>query len=103
MVGHPEVITSSQQGPLSRPPFLRYCAHPVTTAPRSPIPLPFVRKATLLYFVFVMYSYTTGSPFGLEPQVRNSSPGPPFLSHLLFPLFCFIPVSLLSAALTTPI
>src|SRR6266852_9908014 len=36
----------------------------VTTNPRPPAPA--VRRATLLYFVFVMYSYTTGGPFGLE-------------------------------------
>ncbi|MCU1243903.1 MAG: hypothetical protein JWO71_4629 [Candidatus Acidoferrum typicum] len=36
----------------------------VNTNPRAP--QPFVRKATLLSFVFVMYSYTTGGPFGLE-------------------------------------
>src|SRR5260370_30116237 len=103
MVGHPEVITSSQQGPLSRPPFLRYCAHPVTTAPRSPIPLPFVRKATLLYFVFVMYSYTTGGPIGLEEQVSNSVPGIILLYHLLIPLLLFIPIFLVVAQRTTGI
>jgi hypothetical protein len=36
----------------------------VTTNPLQPEPS--VRKATLLSFVFVMYSYTTGGPFGLD-------------------------------------
>jgi hypothetical protein len=35
----------------------------MTTHPSPPKPA--VRKATLLYFVFVMYSYTTVGPFGL--------------------------------------
>ena len=73
----------------------------MTTAPRSPIPLPVVRKATLLYFVFVMYSYTTGGPFGLEEQVSNSGPGMTLLYHLLIPLFWCIPISLVAAELTT--
>jgi hypothetical protein len=36
----------------------------VTTNPLQPEPS--VRKAILLSFVFVMYSYTTGGPFGLD-------------------------------------
>jgi amino acid transporter len=54
-----------------------------------------------LYFVFVMYSYTTGGPFGLEEQVTTSGPGLTLLYHLLLPLFWCIPVSLAAAELTT--
>jgi amino acid transporter len=64
-------------------------------------PKPGVRKATLLYFVFVMYSYTTGGPFGLEEQVSNSGPGMTLLYHLLIPFFWCIPISLVAAELTT--
>ena len=71
----------------------------MTTSPRSPLPA--VRKASLLYFVFVMYSYTTGGPFGLEDMVSNSGPGMALLYHLLVPLFWCIPISLVSAELTT--
>ena len=71
----------------------------VTANPR--LPLPAVRKATLLSFVFVMYSYTTGGPFGLEDQVSNSGPGMTLLYHLLIPLFWCIPISLVAAELTT--
>src|SRR5260370_20952612 len=63
---------------------------------------PAVRKATLLSFVFVMYSYTTGGPFGLEEQVSSSGPGMTLLYHLLIPLFWCIPISLVAAELTTP-
>jgi len=71
----------------------------VTTNPRPPRPP--IRKATLLYFVFVMYSYTTGGPFGLEEQVSNSGPGMTLLFHLLIPFFWCIPISLVAAELTT--
>lgn len=60
-----------------------------------------VRKASLFYFVFVMYSYTTGGPFGLEEQVTTSGPGMTLLYHLILPFFWCIPVSLASAELTT--
>ena len=60
-----------------------------------------VRKASLFYFVFVMFSYTTGGPFGLEAQVSTSGPGMTLLYHLLIPFFWCIPVSLVSADLTT--
>jgi amino acid transporter len=63
--------------------------------------MPAIRKATLLSFVFVMYSYTTGGPFGLEDQVGNSGPGMTLLYHLLIPLFWCIPISLVAAELTT--
>src|SRR5260221_6023920 len=71
----------------------------MTTNPR--LPAPAVRKATLLSFVFVMYSYTTGGPFGLEEQVSSSGPGMTLLYHLLIPLFWCIPISLVAAELTT--
>ena len=58
-------------------------------------------KASLFYFVFVMFSYTTGGPFGLETMVITSGPGMTLLYHLLIPFFWCIPVSLVSAELTT--
>ena len=60
-----------------------------------------VRKASLFYFVFVMFSYTTGGPFGLETMVATSGPGMTLLYHLIIPFFWCIPVSLVSAELTT--
>lgn len=59
-----------------------------------------VRKASLFYFVFVMFSYTTGGPFGLEAMVSTSGPGMTLLYLLLLPLVWCIPVSLASAELT---
>ena len=67
------------------------------TAPATSV----VRKASLFYFVFVMYSYTTGGPFGLEDQVTTSGPGMTLLYHLVLPFFWCIPVSLVSAEMTT--
>ncbi len=60
-----------------------------------------VRKASLFYFVFVMFSYTTGGPFGVEEMVTTSGPGMTLIYHLLIPLFWCIPVSLVAAELTT--
>ncbi len=60
-----------------------------------------VRKAGLFYFVFVMFSYTTGGPFGLESMVNLSGPGMTLLYLLILPFFLSIPVSLVSAELTT--
>jgi amino acid transporter len=60
-----------------------------------------VRKAGLFYFVFVMFSYTTGGPFGLEAMITTSGPGMSLLYLLILPLFLSIPVSLVSAELTT--
>jgi amino acid transporter len=60
-----------------------------------------LRKAGLFYLVFVMFSYTTGGPFGLEDMVTTSGPGITLLYLLLLPLFWCIPVSLVSAELTT--
>jgi amino acid transporter len=60
-----------------------------------------LHKASLFYFVFVMFSYTTGGPFGLESMVPTSGPGMTLLYHLVIPFFWCIPVSLVSAELTT--
>jgi amino acid transporter len=62
-----------------------------------------VRKAALLPFVFVMYAYATGGPFGLEDMVTTSGPGLTLFYHLFIPLFWCIPVSLVAAELTTAI
>ena len=51
-----------------------------------------IRKAGLFYFVFVMYSYTTGGPFGLEEMVTTSGPGMSLLYLLFLPFFLSIPV-----------
>jgi amino acid transporter len=60
-----------------------------------------VRKAGLFYFVFVMYSYTTAGPFGLEGVVTASGPGMALIYDLVLPFFWCIPMSLVSAELTT--
>ena len=61
------------------------------------------RRAGLFALVFVMYSYTTGGPFGLEDQITTSGPGLTLLYHLVLPFFWCIPVSLVVAELTTAI
>ena len=50
-----------------------------------------------------MYAYATGGPFGLEDMVTTSGPGLTLLYLLFIPLFWCIPVSLVSAELTTAI
>jgi amino acid transporter len=60
-----------------------------------------LKRVALLPFVFVMYSYTTAGPFGLEDQVSNSGPGMALLYQLLIPFFWCIPMSLVAAELTT--
>ncbi|MFZ0732249.1 MAG: APC family permease [Candidatus Sulfotelmatobacter sp.] len=60
-----------------------------------------LRKAGLFYLIFVMFSYTTGGPFGLEDMVTTSGPGITLIFLLFLPLFWCIPVSLVSAELTT--
>src|ERR1700751_1129770 len=60
-----------------------------------------LRKASLFYLVFVMFSYTTGGPFGLEDMVPTSGPGLTLIYLLVLPFFWCIPVSLVSAELTT--
>jgi amino acid transporter len=72
----------------------------VTTTSVSPAKT-IARKAGLFYFVFVMYSYTTGGPFGLEEMVTTSGPGMTLLYLLFLPFFLSIPVSLVAAELTT--
>ena len=69
----------------------------MTTEPKSSA----LRKAGLFYLVFVMFSYTTGGPFGLEDMVTTSGPGITLLYLLIIPFFWCIPVSLVSAELTT--
>ena len=59
------------------------------------------RKAGLFYLVWVMFSYTTGGPFGLEDQITTSGPGMTLIYHLVLPLFWCIPISLVAAELTT--
>jgi amino acid transporter len=60
-----------------------------------------LRKAGLFYLVFVMFSYTTGGPFGLEDMVSTSGPGMTLIYLLVLPFLWCIPVSLVSAELTT--
>jgi amino acid transporter len=60
-----------------------------------------LRKAGLFYLVFVMFSYTTGGPFGLEDMITTSGPGITLIYLLVLPVFWCIPVSLVSAELTT--
>jgi amino acid transporter len=60
-----------------------------------------LHKAGLFYLVFVMFSYTTGGPFGLEDMVTTSGPGMTLVYLLVLPFFWCIPVSLVSAELTT--
>ncbi len=62
-----------------------------------------VKKAGLLYFVFVMFAYTTGGPFGMEEMVTTSGPGLTLIYLLVIPFFWCIPVSLVAAELTTAI
>lgn len=69
---------------------------PVTNAMKSAL-----RKAGLFYFVWVMFSYCTGGPFGLEDMVTTSGPGLTLIYLLFIPLLWCVPVSLVSAELTT--
>jgi amino acid transporter len=69
----------------------------LTTPPKSST----LQKAGLFYLVFVMFSYTTGGPFGLEDMVTTSGPGMTLIYLLVLPFFWCIPVSLVSAELTT--
>jgi amino acid transporter len=71
--------------------------HSLTTPGKSST----LRKAGLFYLVFVMFSYTTGGPFGLEDMVTTSGPGMTLIFLLVLPFFWCIPVSLVSAELTT--
>ena len=60
-----------------------------------------IRKASLLYLVFTMFSYTTGGPFGIEAEVSATGPGMTLLYHLIIPFFWCIPMSLVAAELTS--
>jgi amino acid transporter len=73
----------------------------VTNAAKAPSIHSALRKAGLFYLVFVMFSYTTGGPFGLEDMVTTSGPGMTLIYLLVLPFFWCIPVSLVSAELTT--
>jgi hypothetical protein len=53
-----------------------------------------LKKAGLFYLVFVMFSYTTGGPFGLEDMVTTSGPGMTLIYLLVLPFFWCITVSL---------
>jgi hypothetical protein len=46
-----------------------------------------VNRASLFYLVFVMYSYTTGGPFGLEAEVSTAGPGMALIYFLVVPFF----------------
>ena len=63
--------------------------------------MPQAKKAGLFYFVFVMYSYTTGGPFGIEGVVASSGPGMALIYLLTLPFLWCIPMSLVAAELTT--
>jgi len=86
--------------------FLRPARRPETSIMSQQTDSPsggVLRKASLLPFVFVMYAYATGGPFGLEDMVTSSGPGLTLLYHLFIPFFWCIPVSLVAAELTTAI
>src|ERR1700751_6116955 len=60
-----------------------------------------IRRASLFYFVFVMYSYTTAGPFGLEGVVAASGPGMALIYDLVLPFCWSRPMEMVSAELTT--
>lgn len=60
-----------------------------------------LRKVGLFPFIFVMYSYNTAGPFGLEDQVRTSGPGMSLIYQLVIPFFWCIPIALVAAELTS--
>src|SRR5215469_2287433 len=55
-----------------------------------------LKKVSLFPFIFVMYSYTTAGPFGLEDQISTSGPGMALIYQLVIPFFWCIPMSLVS-------
>ncbi len=73
----------------------------MTTTTQNSTAKSVLRKAGLFYFVWVMFSYCTGGPFGLEDMVTTSGPGMSLIYLLIIPFFWSIPVSLASAELTT--
>jgi amino acid transporter len=74
---------------------------PLHSANRNSISHAALKKVGLFSFVFVMYSYNTAGPFGLEDQVRTSGPGMSLIFQLVIPFFWCIPISLVAAELTT--
>jgi len=80
-------------------PAVRIISNPVS--PKTSTTEFVIRKAGLFYFVWVMFSYTTAGPFGLEDQVTTSGPGMTLIYHLVLPFFWCIPISLVAAELTT--
>lgn len=60
-----------------------------------------LKKVGLFSFIFVMYSYNTAGPFGLEDQISTSGPGMALIYQLVIPFFWCIPISLVAAELTT--
>lgn len=60
-----------------------------------------LKKVSLFPFIFVMYSYNTAGPFGLEDQVRTSGPGMSLIYQLVIPFFWCIPIALVAAELTS--
>src|SRR5215831_3542194 len=89
------ISRSKPLGTISKAPASQKSSHQ-SSATRS-----VVRKAGLFYFVWVMFSYCTGGPFGLEDMVTTSGPGMTLIYLLVIPFFWSIPVSLVSAELTT--
>jgi amino acid transporter len=73
----------------------------VTTTTKGSATKTALRKAGLFYFVWVMFSYCTGGPFGLEDMVTTSGPGMTLIYLLVIPFFWSVPVSLVSAELTS--
>jgi amino acid transporter len=89
----PRFSISNQKSTINNQQF----SFPVATPSNSSV----LRKASLFYLVFVMFSYTTGGPFGLEDMVTTSGPGLTLIYLLVLPFFWCVPVSLVSAELTT--
>jgi amino acid transporter len=74
---------------------------PATSVKKTIVNHHALKKVGLFSFVFVMYSYNTAGPFGLEDQVRTSGPGMALIYQLVIPFFWCIPISLVAAELTT--
>jgi amino acid transporter len=74
---------------------------PLHSGKQNPISHAALKKVGLFSFVFVMYSYNTAGPFGLEDQISTSGPGMALIYQLVIPFFWCIPISLVAAELTT--
>jgi len=74
---------------------------PAGSATNAAVTVRALKKVGLFSFVFVMYSYNTAGPFGLEDMVRTSGPGLTLIYQLVIPFFWCIPISLVAAELTT--